>query len=123
MKPEIEVKVEKLPVATKRICLALDLQNDAEKIAQYRHYHGDGHWQEISCGIRAAGIVLMDIYNVDNRLFMICEVEAHTDFDAAWDQTSTYERQDKWAELMATFQQALPGHTLKWVKMERIFSL
>jgi len=106
----------------KRFCLALDLKNDPALIAAYVKYHSPEHcWPVISQGIKKAGIQVMDIYQVDNRLFMICEMPVEVDFDKAWIETGTYERQDEWAALMSTFQQALPGHQLEWVKMKKVY--
>ena len=119
-----EYKVENLPFPSKRICLTLDLKDDAELIAQYKHFHSpEAYWMEIGAGIRKAGIPVMDIYNVDNRLFMICEVPLETDFDLAWKSMGQYERQNEWSILMDNFIKALPGHKLEWVKMEKIYSI
>ena len=108
----------------KRVCLALDLKEDPELIEKYIYHHKlENNWPEINDGIRRSGIQLMDIYRVDNRMFMICEIDAGDDFDACWDEIGTYPRQEEWAELMGNFIQALPGHKLEWVKMERVYSL
>lgn len=116
--------IECLPFPSKRVCLALDLKNNPELMAEYKKYHSPEHyWYEIGEGIRKAGIPVMDIYQVDTRMFMICEVALETDFDEAWASIGQYERQSEWAELMARFQQALPGHKLEWVKMERIYQI
>lgn len=107
-----------------RVCLTCDLVNTPELIAEYKKYHSpEHHWVEIADGIKTSGIEVMDIYLVDNRMFMICEVAEDVDFDAAWEEVGTYPKQGEWAELMAGFQQALPGHDLEWVKMERVFTL
>lgn len=117
----IEQPVEK---TRKRVCLTLDLKKDPELIKQYKHYHkAENCWEEIVAGISKSGIEVMDIYNVDDRMFMICEVDAETNFDEAWEKMGTYPRQGEWAELMATFQHAIPGHQLEWVRMEQVFSL
>lgn len=116
--------IESLPYPSKRVCLALDLKDNPELIAEYMHYHSPEHyWQEIGEGIKKGGIPVMDIYLVDNRMFMICEIPVETNFDEAWQSIGQYERQDEWSALMATFQQALPGHDLKWVKMDRVYEI
>ena len=107
-----------------RICLTLDLKDDPELIEKYIHYHKqENNWPEINHGIRESGIQLMDIYVVDNRMFMICEIEACEDFDTCWGRIAAYPRQEEWGELMNNFIQAIPGHKLEWVKMERVYSL
>jgi L-rhamnose mutarotase len=119
-----EGQVEYLPYQHKRVCLALDLKNDPELIALYKHYHNPEHyWKEIGEGIKKGGIPVMEIYLVDSRMFMICELPMETDFDEAWKAIGQHERQDEWAALMATFQQALPGRKLEWVKLEKVYEL
>lgn len=115
---------EKSDTKINRICLTLDLKNDLELIRKYTFYHSpEGHWMEIAEGIRQTGIVVMDIYKLDNRLFMICEVPEDVDFDFAWNSMSNYPKQPEWAKLMRIFQQAVPGHNFGWIKMERIYTL
>jgi L-rhamnose mutarotase len=119
MKHEIVRTYEK---PYKRFCLALDLKNDAKLIAEYLNYHApENCWPEISAGIKQSGIEIMDIYQTDNRLFMICEMPVEVDFDEAWQKMGTYERQAEWGALMSKFQQALPGHKLEWVKMNKVY--
>ena len=111
-------------VPSKRFCLAVDLKPDSAGIKKYLHYHSrKGVWMEIVEGIRKAGIPVMDIYRADNRLFMICEVPRRVDLDAAFKKMGTFERQDEWGKIMTGLQQALPGHKLEWVKLERVFQL
>lgn len=112
------------PVPSKRYCLTLDLSPDPERTREYLRIHSEeGFWRVIGDGIRRAGILVMDIYHVDHRLFMICEAPLETDFDQAWSDMGRYERQEEWGELTRRLQQALPGHPLEWVKMERVFRL
>ncbi len=107
----------------KRYCLALDLKNDPDLIAKYRYYHTDeGIWQEIKAGTRNVGIE-MEIYNVDNRLFMICEMQVDVDFDKAWIEMNKGEKNPAWETLMQNYQQALPGHKLEWVRMEKVYEV
>ena len=106
----------------KRFCLALDLKNEPELIAKYLNHHApENCWPEISAGIKKSGIEIMDIYQTDNRLFMICEMPVEVDFEEAWQKMGTYERQAEWGALMSKFQQALPGHKLEWVKMQKVY--
>lgn len=108
---------------TKRYCLALDLRNDQDLISKYRYYHTDeGIWNEIKDGTRNVGIE-MEIYNVDNRLFMICEMPSDVDFDKAWVQMNKGEKNPGWEKLMQNYQQALPGHKLEWVRMEKVYEV
>mgnify|MGYP004704907077 CR=1 FL=1 len=91
-------------------------------IADYINHHSpENVWKEIAEGIKKSGVEVMDIYNIDNRLFMICEMPVEVDIDEAWQKMGTYERQSEWATLMSHFQQALPGHELGWVKMKKVY--
>jgi L-rhamnose mutarotase len=108
----------------KRHCLALDLVNDRVLIAEYEAYHR-AVWPEILASIRNAGIADMEIYRVDNRLFMIMEVTDSFNFEQKAAADATNEKVQDWEKLMWKYQQALPvakpGE--KWLMMERIFSL
>ncbi len=116
--------VDTLPYPSKRICLTLDLKDDRQLIAEYKKYHSpENYWKEIGEGIKKAGVLVMDIYLVDNRMVMICEVPIEKDFDEAWNSMGKFERQDEWGKLMSKFQQALPGHKMEWVKMEKVYEI
>lgn len=108
----------------KRYCLALDLKDDADLIAEYEAYHRD-IWPEIKKSILDSGITNMEIYRVGNRLFMIMETDDSFSFDrkAAMDESNS--KVDEWETLMWKFQQPLPGSKPgeKWRLMERIFEL
>lgn len=108
----------------KRYCLALDLKNDPALIAEYEAYHREV-WPEIKKSITDSGITDMEIYRVNNRLFMIMDTEDSFNFDrkAAMDVLNTSVQE--WEQLMWKFQQPMPGSKPgeKWVLMEKIFSL
>ena len=108
----------------KRYCLALDLKNDEALIAEYEEYHRNV-WPDILQSIKAAGIAQMEIYRINNRLFMIMEVNDDFSFEKKSAADASNEKVQEWEELMWKYQQALPlskpGE--KWVLMEKIFSL
>ena len=108
----------------KRYCLALDLKNDEALIAEYEAYHRKV-WPEILESIRAAGIEQMEIHRVNNRLFMIMEVNDDFSFEKKAAADASNDKVQQWEELMWKYQQALPlskpGE--KWVLMQKIFSL
>lgn len=108
----------------KRYCLALDLKNDEALIAEYEAYHRDV-WPEILESIRAAGIEQMEIHRVNNRLFMIMEVNDDFSFEKKAAADASNDKVRQWEELMWKYQQTLPlskpGE--KWVLMQKIFSL
>lgn len=114
------------PEPTLRICRTLTLRPDSALIAEYRRRHSPGAiWPEVIEGIRAVGILEMEIYIAGTTLVMITEVPRGFDWDAAMARLATLPRQQEWEDFMAEFQQALPGSTAaeKWQPMERMFHL
>lgn len=110
----------------KRYCQTLDLRDDPALIAEYRRLHSEqGVWREILDGIRSVGILEMEIYLLDTRLFMIVETAPDFDWTSAMARLATLPRQAEWEELTGRYQQALPGASSaeKWKLMERIFHL
>ena len=110
----------------KRYCQTLDLKDDPELTAKYVEAHSRyKSWPEIREGIRAVGILEMEIYLLGNRLFMIVETPLDFDWDRAMKKLSTLPRQAEWEAYVAMFQDCKPGSTSneKWQLMERIFYL
>ena len=109
---------------TQKYCLALDLKDDTTLMNEYKAYH-QNVWPAIIKSIKDAGITVLDIYNVGNRMFMI--IEANEDF--SFERKSTMDAGNntvqEWEALMWKFQQALPGAApgQKWMLMEKIFQL
>ena len=64
----------------KRYCLALDLIDDPDLIEEYEEYHKDV-WPEILESIKVSGIESMEIYRVENRLFMIIDATREFSFE------------------------------------------
>jgi len=117
---------KKFDFPTKRYCQTLDLKDDPALIAEYVDRHSEGKvWTEIVEGIRSVGILEMEIYLIDTRLFMIVETAADFDWDTAFERLSTLPRQAEWEDYMALFQLSKPGASSaeKWRLMERIFRL
>ncbi len=107
-----------------RYCLALDLKNDPALIAGYERYH-EKIWPEIEASIRESGITVMEIYRIENRLFMIMETDETFSFAQKSITDSANPIVQEWENLMWQYQQALPsaGPGEKWMLMERIFVL
>ncbi len=109
----------------RKYCFAVDLKNDPELIAQYRHYHQqDNIWPEVVEHIKETGIVEMNIYCIGDRLTMFMEVDERFSLDSSEDSTVPAKIKD-WDSLMSNFQLPLKwapeGQT--WVLMDEIFSL
>lgn len=126
MEPLWGYRVKEYNGAVKRYCQTLDLKDNPELIAEYRRRHSEGEaWQEIIDGIREVGILEMEIYLLDNRLFMIVEAPVDFEWETAMARLATLPRQQEWEDYMSVFQKAAPGSSSneKWRLMERIFHL
>ena len=108
---------------SRRKCFALDLIDEAELIAAYEAAHAPGAvWPEVIAGIRAKGFLDMEIWRVNDRLFMIAEVSD------AWPlplDSSQAEVDGRWESAMDPFQRPLRGadEGEKWRPMQRIFAM
>lgn len=64
-------KTKDFGVPVKRYCQTMRLKDDAELIRKYREAHDKEHfWDEIKQGIKAVGILEMEIYILGNTLFI-----------------------------------------------------
>ena len=107
-----------------RYCFALDLKNDPALIAEYEQYHQQV-WPGILQSIKDAGIGQLEIYRVENRLFMIMEVSADFSFEKKQAMDDANSLVQQWEALMWNYQQALPTAKPgeKWMLMKKIFEL
>jgi L-rhamnose mutarotase len=107
-----------------RYCLALDLKDNPALIAAYEEYH-TSVWPEIITSIKEANIKALEIYRVENRLFMIIEASDDFSFEKKAAMDTKNEIVMQWEKLMWEYQQALPTAKPgeKWVLMKKIFSL
>jgi len=108
----------------KRYCLALDLKDDAALIKEYEEYH-QKVWPEVLKSIKDSGIKEMEIYRINNRLFMIMETIDDFDLEQKVKMDKTNVKVQEWEQLMWNYQQAIPGSKPgeKWKLMERVFTL
>ena len=119
-------KMKEYDIPTKRYCQTLSLKNNPILIEEYRKIHSEEKaWPEIRAGIRAVGILEMEIYILGTNLFMIVETPLDFDWDTAMARMATLPRQAEWEEYMSVFQQAEPGASSaeKWQLMDRMFYL
>jgi L-rhamnose mutarotase len=109
---------------SRRYCLALDLKDDPQLIAEYRRHH-QKIWPEITRSIKDSGIEDLEIYLLGSRLFMIMEVNDGFSFEAKGEADRRNPKVQEWENLMWKFQKALPQAKSgeKWLLMERIFKL
>lgn len=109
----------------KELAFALDLEDDPDRIAEYRDWH-TRVWPEIMRGMAAHGVLSQNIYLIGNRLFMVLEVE--DDFDYRRDFTRYLEdtpRAMEWDDLMRPMQRPVPWADKGdwWAPMERVYDL
>ena len=111
-------------MATQKFCLALDLKEDPQLMAEYKSYHKQ-IWPEITKSIKDSGIENLDIYCIGNRMFMIIEANAGFSFEQKSEMDANNPKVQEWEELMWKFQQALPlaKSGEKWMLMDKIFEL
>lgn len=111
---------------TNRLCFALDLKDDAGLIAEYERYHrAENTWPEVTKSISSAGIEMLEIYRINNRLFMIMEVNDSFDPEVKAQADSGNPFVQEWEELMWKFQQPLPQAEPgeKWLSARCIYRL
>lgn len=111
-------------MSVRRYCLALDLNNDEKLIAEYETWH-KAIWPEIKQSILQSGITDMEIYRLENRLFMIMETDQNFSFEKKSAMDAGNADVQRWEELMWKYQVAIPGGKPgeKWRLMNRIFKL
>ena len=111
---------------TKRYVQTLDLRDDPDMIQEYRKWHSEEfHWKEIRDGIKAVGILEMEIYILGTRLVMIVDAPEDFDWKSAMDKLATLPRQAEWEAFVAKLQgcSADARSDEKWQMMERMFYL
>lgn len=104
--------------------MGLDLINDPQLIQEYVDFHKNV-WPEIKASISASGILNMEIYRFENRLFMIMEVDDLFSFEKKATMDVSNPKVQEWEKLMWKYQSAIPGAKdgEKWVLMDKIFEL
>jgi len=110
----------------KRYVQTLDLRDDPDMIREYRKWHSEKHhWREIREGIKAVGILEMEIYILGTRLVMIVDAPEDFDWTEAMNRLATLPRQAEWEAFVARLQgcRADARSDEKWQMMERMFRL
>ena len=111
---------------TKRYVQTLDLHDDPDIIREYRKWHSkEYHWKEVRDGIRAVGILEMEIYILGTRLVMVVDTPEDFDWNKAMQKLATLPRQAEWEAFVSKFQgcNAQATSNEKWQMMERMFYL
>ena len=102
----------------------LELVNDQDLIAKYEEVHSKV-WQEVKDGQKDVGILDMQIYRYENKVFMICDTVDDFDWQRDMARLATLPRQAEWEAFVASMQGADPSlpSTDKWHLMKKIYSL
>ena len=110
---------------TKRYCQTMDLKDYPDLINEYiKRHSAQYHWPEIRAGIKAVGIMEMEIYLVGTKLFMIVETSLDFEWEAAMNKLASLPRQAEWEEYMSLFQDTSSSIAAeKWQLMDRVFYL
>ena len=108
----------------KRYCQTLELANDEELVRTYVEVHAHV-WPEVMAGQREVGILDMQIYRYQNRVFMICDTVDDFDWERDMARLATLPRQAEWEAYVAEYQGCDPSlpSASKWHLMEQIFHL
>ncbi|RDC65229.1 L-rhamnose mutarotase [Adhaeribacter pallidiroseus] len=110
----------------KRYCLALDLHDNPELVAQYEHWHKPENFRpEIKQSILEAGITNMEIYRFGTRLFMIMDTDDNFSFERKAAMDAANPQVQDWENFVWQFQKPVPGAKAgeKWTLMDNIFKL
>ena len=107
-----------------RYCFTLDLRRDPALIAEYIALHKVGR-PEIHQSIRDAGVLDMQLFELDGRLFMIMDTVDDFSFERKAAMDSANPRVQEWEALVAKFQDvgADSSFGAKWKLMHKIFQL
>jgi len=91
-------------------------------IKEYEQYHRNV-WPEVLNSISDSGIHSMEIYRVENRLFMTMETVENFSLESKSELDLKNERVQDWEKLMWKYQQAIPNSKpdQKWRLMDKIF--
>jgi len=110
----------------KRYCKTLSLENDPRLIEAYKKVHAPGaSWPEITEGMKAVGILDMEIYIHGNILFMIMDTVPEFDHERDMKRLAAMPRQAEWEAHVSQYQQGSDKASAdeKWQLMERIFEM
>lgn len=108
----------------KRYCLTLDLKDEPDLINEYTEWHKNV-WPEVVANIKKAGVIDMEIYRFNNRLFMIMETDNSFSFERKAVMDEQNSKVQEWETIMWKYQKGIPGakEGEKWMLMNRIFSM
>jgi L-rhamnose mutarotase len=100
------------------------LKDNKAAIAEYKRYHIK-IWPEVKQSLLDSGIVGMEIYLLETRMFMIMYVDDAFSRSAKAAADAVNVKVQEWEATMQQFQQRLPKarHDQWWMVMDKIFTL
>lgn len=106
----------------KRYCQTLTLVDNADLIRNYCEAHAHV-WPEIVAGQHEVGILEMQIYRKDAKLFMVIDTVDDFDFQRDMRRLAQLPRQAEWESYVSQFQGCDPNaaSSEKWHLMDKIF--
>ena len=105
----------------RKICKAIDLKEDQELIKAYQNFHKPGNVpSDVLRSIQDEGFVSMEIYRVDNRLFMLAMIDDKLATASGPEKKSSVVIE--WDRQMSQLQLPLKNHE-SWCDMQKIFDL
>ncbi|MCC5931234.1 MAG: L-rhamnose mutarotase [Cyclobacteriaceae bacterium] len=109
-----------------RYVKVLQITEDPVLLKEYIDWHKPGKvWPEITEGLRAVGVLDMEIYLDDNKLIMIMDLDPAVDHNESMEKLGTLPRQAEWEAMMDRYHVTRPGANAKekWKLIEKVFTL
>lgn len=105
----------------KMIVLQLDLSQEKSIIQEYIDHHADV-WPEVIEDLRKRPIGRMRIYNVNDRLIMLLEVDEDFELEDGIHIEPPQPKVAEWSKVMTSFSKTLEsGHVDEWSPMNQVF--
>jgi len=95
-------------------------------IEEYKKVHAPGAaWPEITLGMKEVGIIDMEIYLLENQLFMIMDTVPDFDHEKSMAELANKPRQAEWEAFVSRFQKTSADASAdeKWQLMKRIYKI
>ncbi|GAA4297513.1 L-rhamnose mutarotase [Aestuariibaculum suncheonense] len=122
-KPETAIN-KNTPTASKQLVLTLNLQPDPELRKEYIDIHKpDAIWPEIINNMNTMGVLNMELYLQEYRVFMIMEVKDTFDIYADSERWGKLPREKEWQDYVSKFQRIDKNNDTfeKWQIMKPMF--
>ncbi len=109
-----------------RTVMTLELKNDPELLREYIEIHRPGNiWGQVLKNMDDIGILDMEIYLFDYRVFLIMDTRPDFDLEREGERWANMPQEREWQRFVAKFQKTDPdGKTVeKWRPMQKIVQI